>query len=72
MQTFGLVIFTGVGVALIAGLSVALHVTLPASMWERAGRHGRFLGRGTPDRRHDTTVGNAPLTGRDFPQGQSV
>jgi hypothetical protein len=42
METVGLVIFTVVGMALIAGLSVVLHAALPESALDSASRHGRY------------------------------
>jgi len=72
MQTFGLVILTVVGVALIAGLPAALYIWLPASMLERAGRHGRFAGLGTRDRMDQTPSGNATVTDFNALLGQSV
>jgi len=72
MQTFGLVILTVVGVALIVGLPAALYLSLPASMLERAGRHGRFAGLGTRDRMDQTPSGHAAVSGFNAPLGQSV
>jgi len=72
MQTFGLVILTVVGVALIAGLPAALYIWLPASMLERAGRHGRFAGLGTRDRMDQTPSGNATVTDFNALLGRSV
>jgi len=72
MQIFGLVILTVVGVALIAGCPVALHIWLPASMLERAGRHGRFAGLGTRDRMDQTPSGNATVTDFNALLGQSA
>jgi len=62
MQTFELVILAVVAVALIAGLPAALYLWLPASMLERAGRHGRFAGLGTHDRMDQTPSGHAAVT----------
>ena len=72
MQTFGLVLLTVVGVALIAGLPAALYIWLPASMLERAGRHGRFAGLGTRDRMDQTPSGLAAVSDFDALLGQSV
>ena len=61
MQTIGLVISIVVAMTFFAGLSAAaLYMTLPASMLERAARHGRFSGLGTRQRTHGGTAGNAP------------
>jgi hypothetical protein len=72
MQTFGLVILTVVGVALSAGLPAALYIWLPASMLERAGRHGRFAGLGTRDRIDQTPSGRAAVSDFGALLGQSV
>ena len=72
MQTFGLVILTVVGVALIAGLPAALYLSLPASMLERAGRHGRFAGLGTRDGMDQTPSGRAAVSDFNALLGQSV
>jgi hypothetical protein len=71
MQTFELVILTVAAVALIAGLPAALYLWLPASMLERAGRHGRFAGLGTRDQ-DQTPSGNAAVTGFNALLGQSI
>jgi hypothetical protein len=44
MQVFGLMIFTLIGMALVAGVSVALYASLPQSLLECAELHGRFRG----------------------------
>ncbi len=49
MQTFGLVIFSVLGMAVIGALSMAFYMLLPASMLERAAGHGRFSGLGRRD-----------------------
>jgi hypothetical protein len=72
MQTFGLVILTVVGVMLIAGVPAALYLALPASMLERAGRHGRFAGLGTRDRMDQTPSGHAAVSDFNALLGQSV
>ena len=73
MQTFGLVILTVVGAALIVGLPAALYLSLPASMLERAGRHGRFAGLGpTRDRMDQTPSGRAARSDFNPLLGQSV
>ena len=72
MQTFGLVIFSIVSAALIFGLPAAFYLSLPASMLERTGRHGRFAGLGTRDRTDQTPSGHAAASGFDAPLGQSV
>jgi hypothetical protein len=71
MQTFGLVILTVVGVALV-GLPATLYLALPASMLERAGRHGRFAGLGTRDRMDQTPSGHAAVSDFNALVGQSV
>jgi hypothetical protein len=50
METIGLVMFTVIGMALIAGLSVVLYVALPKSALDFISRHGRYatLGTGVP------------------------
>ena len=72
MQTFGLVILTVVGVALIAGLPAALYLSLPVSMLERAGRHGGFAGLGTRDGMDQTPSGRAAVSDFNALLGQSV
>jgi hypothetical protein len=73
MQTFGLVILTVAGAALIVGLPAALYLSLPASMLERAGRHGRFAGLvATRDRMDQTPSGRAARSGFNALLGQSV
>jgi hypothetical protein len=72
MQTFELVILTVVALALIAGLPAALYLWLPASMLERAGRHGRFAGLGTRDRMDQTPSGHGAVTNFNALLGQSV
>jgi hypothetical protein len=72
MQTFGLVILTLIGMALTAGLSLALCALLPTSMLERAARHGRYSGLGTHDRLHDETAAGARRAELGVLQGQSV
>jgi hypothetical protein len=44
MEVIGLMIFTLIGMALIAALSVALYAALPRSFLECAELHGRFRG----------------------------
>jgi hypothetical protein len=72
MHTFGLVILAVVGVALTAGLPVALFLSLPASILQRAGGFGRFAGLGTHDRRDQTPSGRAAVSGFSALLGQSV
>jgi hypothetical protein len=72
MQTFGLVILTLVGIALIAGLPVAFYLSLPASILQRAGDFGRFAGLGTHDRLDQTPSGRAAVSGFNAPLGQSI
>jgi len=72
MQTFELVMLTVAAAVLIAGLPAALYLSLPASILERAGRHGRFAGLGTRDHMDQTPSGKAALTGFNALLGQSV
>jgi hypothetical protein len=44
MEVIGLMIFTLIGMALIAAVSVALYTALPRSFLECAELHGRFRG----------------------------
>jgi hypothetical protein len=44
MQVFGLMVFTLIGMAVVAGVSVALYAALPQSLLECAELHGRFRG----------------------------
>jgi hypothetical protein len=44
MQVFGLMVLTLIGMALVAGVSVALYASLPQSLLECAELHGRFRG----------------------------
>jgi len=71
MQTFGLVILTLVGIALIAGLPVAFYLSLPASILQRAGDFGRFAGLGTHDL-DQTPSGRPAVSGFNTPLGQSI
>jgi len=72
MQTFALVVLTVVGVALVFGLPAALYLSLPASMLERAGRHGRFAGLGTRDGMGQTPSGHAAVSKFNTLLGQSA
>ena len=72
MHIFELVMLSVAGLALIAGLPAALYVWLPASLLERAGRHGRFAGLGTLDRTDQTPSGTPAVTGFDDLLMQSV
>ena len=72
MQMTSLVIFTVLGMALFAGLSLTLHRALPWSVLQRSARHGRFAGlaaRGRADRR---PAGKVPAADYETLQGQSV
>jgi hypothetical protein len=44
MQVFGLMVFTLIGMGLVAAVSVALYAALPGSFLEFAELHGRFRG----------------------------
>jgi len=44
MYLIGLIIFTLIGMALVAAVSVALYASLPRSFLESAEQHGRFGG----------------------------
>jgi hypothetical protein len=44
MEVIGLMIFTLIGMALIAAVSVALYAALPRSFLDCAELHGRFRG----------------------------
>jgi hypothetical protein len=44
MYVTGLLIFTFIGMALIAAVSVAIYAALPRSFLESAELHGRFCG----------------------------
>jgi hypothetical protein len=59
MQTFEIVVFSILGIAVYAGLSAALYASLPPAMLNFASRHSRYAGLGTPDRLDDSTAGNA-------------
>jgi hypothetical protein len=72
MQTSVLVIFSLVGMAAIAALSMALYKVLPASMLEGARHHGRFAGLGTSDLQPDNTASTARSIESNTLQGQSV
>jgi hypothetical protein len=71
MQTFILVIVTVIGMALIAGLSIAIHLMLPASILERAAPHGRHSGLGPSSRPRDA-AGGTPATRLGILHGQSA
>jgi hypothetical protein len=71
MQTFAVVIFSLVGMAAMAALSIALYRLLPVSIWEGAARHGRFAGLGTSDRQPDTASTERSIESNSL-QGQSV
>jgi hypothetical protein len=61
MQLIGLMMFTFVGMGLIAALSAALYASLPRSFLESAGRHGRFHGLQPAERVLDgTPAGSLP------------
>jgi hypothetical protein len=47
MDTLGLVIFTMLGMAVIAGLSTVLYAALPKSVLDFTSRHGRYAALGT-------------------------
>jgi hypothetical protein len=72
MQTFGLVTLTVVGAALIFGVPAAVYLSLPASMLERAGRHGRFAGLGSRDGIDQTPSGRPAVSNFNALVGQSV
>ena len=72
MQTFALVIFSLVGMAAIAALSMALYRVLPTSILEDATRHGRFADLGTSDRQPDNAARAARPVESNTLQGQSV
>jgi hypothetical protein len=72
MQTFGLVVLAVVGAALIFGVPAALYLSLPASILERAGRHGRFAGLGTRDGMDQTPSGRPAVPNFNALLGQSV
>ena len=72
MQTFALMIFSLIGVATIAALSMALYGVLPASILEGAARHGRFTDLGTSDRQPDNAARAARPIESNTLQGQSV
>jgi hypothetical protein len=71
MQTLELVILTAAGLA-VAGLPAALYLWLPPSLLERAGRHGRFAGLGTRDRRDQTPSGRLAVTDFNALLGQAA
>jgi hypothetical protein len=72
MQTFGLVILTAVGAVLIFGVPAALYLSLPASVLERVGRHGRFSGLGARDGMDQTPSGRPAVSNFNALLGQSV
>jgi hypothetical protein len=73
MQTFELIVLAVASLALIAGVPAALYTWLPASILERAGRHGRYAGLGTGDRMDQTPPsGKAAVIGFNALLGQSV
>jgi hypothetical protein len=72
MQTSVLVIFTLMGVAAVAALSLGLYKALPASLLEGAGLHGRFAGLGMSERQpHNTASAARSIESNSLP-GQSV
>jgi hypothetical protein len=67
MQTFGLVILILIGMAFIAGVSLALYLVLPLSVLECASRHGHFAGLETRDGGGQGPTGDA-LSDFDAPR----
>jgi hypothetical protein len=64
MQTIGIVTLTVIGVALYAGVSLAVYIGLPRFALECGSRHGRYAALGTRDRgANNTPTGNARMTG---------
>jgi hypothetical protein len=63
MHTIGLVIFTFIGVALYAGLSMTLYMGVPRFAMECGSRHGRFAALRTRDQRNRTPTGRARMIG---------
>jgi hypothetical protein len=65
MQTSILVLFFGLGMALVAATSVAIYAVLPASLLKGASRNGRYWGLGTLDQPRGKISGNAPVARLD-------
>jgi hypothetical protein len=63
MHTIALVIFTVIGVALYAGLSMSLYMGVPRFAMECGSRHGRFAALGTRDRENRRPTGRTRMTG---------
>jgi hypothetical protein len=72
MQMMDLVVFTVIGMALFAALSLTLYRALPASVLECGARHGRFADFGAHGRADQRPAGNMPVTDYEALQGQSV
>jgi hypothetical protein len=72
MHMMSLVIFTVLGMALFAGVSLILFQALPPSVLQCGARHGRFAGFGTDGPAAQSPAGNTLVTGYEALQGQSV
>ena len=69
MNPIEAVMLTIAGLALVAGLPVALYFFLPRSVLEAATRHGRYVGLGARGRVHPGEYGSG-ATGLQSPLGQ--
>ena len=72
MQMMSLMIFTVIGMALFAALSLTLYQALPRSVLECGARHGRFADFGTNGRADRKPAGNALVTDYEALQRQSA
>jgi hypothetical protein len=72
MQMMSLMIFTVIGMALFAALSLTLYQALPRSVLESGARHGRFADFGTNGRADQRPAGNVLVTDYEALQRQSA
>jgi hypothetical protein len=72
MQTFLLVLFFGLGMAFVAGASVALYAFLPAALMNGASHNGRYWGLAALEPPRGNTPGNRSATPLGRLQEQSA
>jgi hypothetical protein len=72
MQMMSLVIFTVIGMALFAGLSLKFYRALPPQVVECGARHGRYADLGAHGQTNQRPAGDTSATDYEALQGQSV
>lgn len=72
MQMMSLVIFTVIGMALFAGLSLKFYRAMPQRVVECGARHGRYANLGAHGQTDQRPAGNTLATDYEALQGQSV